>query len=157
MTSRWSGTAWETARSILIPNVGFLLDTNVLSEVQKSRPNQNVLGFLSRIGPLRSFISVLSFGELRKGVASRGRYDARAADSLSRWVDRLEVDHASRVLGVNQEIARIWGEISSDRTRPAIDTLLAATAIHHRLTFVTRNLRDVEDLPVISVDPWETG
>lgn len=114
-----------------------------------------MLAFLSRIGHLRSYISVLSFGELRKGVAQRARTDLKAAESLSRWVDRLEVDYASRVLGINQEIARIWGEISADRTRPPIETLLAATAVHHRLTFVTRNLRAVEDTPVVSLNPWD--
>ena len=76
------------------------------------------------------------------------------ANSLSLWVDRLETDFADRVLDVNQQIARLWGELSADRSRPAVDTLLAATAIHHGLTLVTRNVRDVQDTPVVLHNPW---
>ncbi len=131
----------------------FLLDTNTISEMQKSRPDPNVVGFFKSIGPGSAYMSVLSFGELRKGIALLDKKDARGAGSLSRWVDQLEGDFAGRVLGIDQSIARIWGELSAGRTRPTVGTLLAATAIHHRLTLVTRNVRDV-DTGVVLHNPW---
>ena len=132
----------------------FLLDTNVISEMQKSRPHPHVIEFLESIGRGIAYMSVLSFGELRKGIALRARKDERGAHALAAWVDQLEHDFADRVLPVDQPVARLWGELSSGRTRPVVDTLLAATALHHRLTLVTRNICDMEDTPVVLHNPW---
>lgn len=135
----------------------FLLDTNVISETRKTRPNEDVLRFLRQLSPSRAFVSVLSLGELRRGAAIRAKHDIKAARDLSDWIDGLEEQYAGRVLAVDDTIARLWGELSADRSRPVVDTLLAATAIHHRLTLVTRNVRNVrnvEDTPVMLRNPW---
>ena len=97
---------------------------------------------------------MLSLGELRKGVALKIRSDADAAKRLGTWVDRLEFSFGERILGVDAAIARQWGELSAQRSRPVIDTLLAATALVHELTLVTRNINDVHDLGVKLLDPW---
>lgn len=128
---------------------------NVISELKKIRPNQNVLRFVQELPRNRAFISALSLGELRKGAAIQAKRDAHAAKVLSDWIDGLEDQYTGRVLAVDGPIARIWGELCSDRSRPLIDTLLAATAIHHGLTLVTRNARDVADTPVVHVNPWD--
>jgi predicted nucleic acid-binding protein len=132
----------------------YLLDTNILSETRKKQANERVISFLSGAEPSALFISVLSLGELRKGVAFKMRSDADAAKRLGTWVDGLEFSFGDRILGVDAAIARQWGELSAQRSRPVVDTLLAATALVHKLTLVTRNLGDVRDLGVKLLDPW---
>ena len=84
----------------------------------------------------------------------RGKVDPKAGQEFSSWVDALEEHYGDRVLVIDSRIARIWAELSADRTRPVVDTLLAATAIHYGLVLVTRNVRDVEDTPVVVRNPW---
>jgi toxin FitB len=132
----------------------YLLDTNILSETRKKQANERVMSFLSAAEPSALFISVLSLGELRKGVALKMQSDADAAKRLGTWVDGLEYSFAERLLGVDAAIARQWGELSAQRSRPVVDTLLAATALIHKLTLVTRNISDVHDLGVKLLDPW---
>ncbi len=133
----------------------YLLDTNVLSETRKKQANERVISFLSAAEPSALYISVLSLGELRKGVALKMRTDADSAKRLGTWVDGLEFSFGERILGVDATIARQWGELSAQRSRPVIDTLLAATALVHKLTLVTRNISDVDDLGVKLLDPWK--
>jgi len=132
----------------------YLLDTNILSETRKKQANGRVMSFLSAVEPSALFISVLSLGELRKGVALKIRSDADVAKRLGTWVDGLEFSFGERILGVDAAIARQWGELSAQRSRPVVDTLLAATALVHKLTLVTRNINDVHDLGVKLLDPW---
>ena len=132
----------------------YLLDTNILSETRKKQADERVMSFLSDAEPSALFISVLSLGELRKGVALKIRSDADAAKRLGAWVDGLEFSFGERILGIDAAIARQWGELSAQRSRPVVDTLLAATALVHKLTLVTRNISDVHDLGVKLLDPW---
>ncbi len=133
----------------------YLLDTNVLSELNKPRPNGNVVKFLQDLPPSRAFLSVLTLGELRKGVAIRSRRVGEASvQALAVWIDELEEAYRDRLLPVDLQIARIWGELAASRSRPVIDTLLAATAMHYNLILATRNVRDVEDTPVVLHNPW---
>ncbi len=132
----------------------YLLDTNILSETRKKQADERVMSFLSAAEPSALFISVLSLGELRKGVALKIRSDADGAKRIGAWVDGLEFSFGERILGVDTAIARQWGELSAQRSRPVIDTLLAATALVHKLTLVTRNISDVHDLGVKLLDPW---
>jgi len=132
----------------------YLLDTNVLSETRKRLPEPRVLAFLSVAGRDNLFLSVLTLGELRKGVAIKGRSDAMAARSLAAWVDGMEMSFGDRILGIDAAAARLWGEWSAQRPRSVVDTLLAATAAVHGLTLATRNTGDVAGIPVTIVDPW---
>ena len=101
------------------------------------------------------YISVLTLGELRKGVAKKQREDADAAKRLADWVDGLEYSFADRILGIDAATARLWGDWSSEHPRPVVDTLLAATAVQHGMTLVTRNIRDVRGIPMKLLDPWK--
>jgi predicted nucleic acid-binding protein len=136
--------------------IRYLLDTNFVSETRKPRPDLGVLAFLKSNDPNSSFISVLTLGELRKGVAAKKLRDPdpNAASRLALWVEGLEVSFADRILGIDAATARLWGDWSGQRPRPVVDTLLAATAVLHDLTLVTRNIRDVRGLPVKLHDPW---
>jgi predicted nucleic acid-binding protein len=134
---------------------GYLLDTNVLSETRKKRPDQGVVSFIESTDPSELYLSVLTLGEFRKGVTAKGHEDADAAAKLSAWVDGLEASFSDRILEIDAAIARLWGEWSAQRPRSTIDTLLAATAVVRQLVFVTRNVRDVEDLPVKVLNPWQ--
>lgn len=134
--------------------VDFLLDTNVLSETRKKKADERVMAFLAGAEPSALYISVLTLGELRKGVALKRRTDPDTANVLAGWVDGLELSFADRLIGIDAATARLWGEWSAERPRPVIDTLLAATAVGHNLTLVTRNMSDVQDLPVALLDPW---
>lgn len=134
---------------------GYLLDTNVISETRRNQANSAVMAFLSAADSAELFISVLTLGELRKGVAAKRRVDPTAADRLGEWVDSIETVFADRVISVDAAIARHWGELSAARTLPVVDTLIAATAIQHDLILVTRNTRDVDPTGVQLLDPWQ--
>ena len=134
---------------------GFLLDTNVISEMRKKQPNPSVLRFVSIARDRTLYLSCLSFGELRRGAELKRKTDAIAADSLDRWIEGLESQYDNRTLGIDATAAKLWGGWSAQRSRSIVDTLMAATAAVHQLTFVTRNVADVHDLPVQILNPWE--
>ena len=132
----------------------YLLDTNVLSETRKKKADAGVISFLQNADSSTLYISVLTLGELRKGIAMKRREEPEAAKRLADWADGLEMSFAERIVGVDAVTARMWGEWSGERPRPVVDTLLAATAVRHGLTLVTRNIRDVRGIAVKLVDPW---
>lgn len=133
----------------------YLLDTNVISELRRGgAADPRLLSFLTAAGTSHVFLSVLTLGELREGAARQRRRNPVFADRLTAWVETTEQEFADRTLGIDLETARLWGELSATRTRPIIDTLLAATAIVHNLVFVTRNTHDVDDTGAIILNPW---
>ncbi|MPY87760.1 MAG: PIN domain-containing protein [Luteitalea sp.] len=134
----------------------YLLDTMVVSETRKVRADPRIVSFLSAADASSLFISVLTVGELRKGVEVKRRTDPDAAARIGSWVDGIELSFVDRVLPIDTPTARRWGEISADRTRPVIDTLIAATALVHGCTLVTRNTNDVQETGVPLIDPWRT-
>jgi len=133
----------------------YLLDTNILSETRKKKADAGVISFLEVADSSTLYISVLTLGELRKRVAKKQRDDPEMAKKLAGWLDGLELSFADRILGIDAATAKRWGDWSAERQRPVVDTLLAATAMQRELTFVTRNIRDVQGLPVKLLDPWK--
>lgn len=138
---------------------GFLLDTNFVSEIQKTRPNGNVARWFRDALEEQMYISVLTLGEIRKGIASLAEGRKRA--DLERWLDgTLRPGFGQRILPVNEAIAERWGALTGEARRTgrsisAVDGLLAATAIEHDLTLVTRNVRDFTSTSVSVFSPWE--
>jgi predicted nucleic acid-binding protein len=134
--------------------VEYLLDTDLVSETRKKKADPGAISFLESTEASALYISVLTLGELRKGVAALKRKEPAAAAKLQRWVDGFEYSFADRLIGIDASTTRLWGEWSGERPRPVVDTLLAATAVHRGMTLVTRNIRDVRGIPVKLLDPW---
>jgi predicted nucleic acid-binding protein len=120
---------------------GYLLDTNVLSELRKrERCHSNVRRWFASVEDDAIFLSVLVVGEIRRGIELIRRRDEAAARALDRWLKGLERGFEERILPVTFEISDRWGRIGLEQPLPPIDGLLAATALHHDLTLVTRNV-----------------
>jgi predicted nucleic acid-binding protein len=138
--------------------VKLLLDTNVLSEVTKPRPDARVLQWLDALDEDRSFISIVSIAEIRRGVALMDQ--GRKRDALAAWLaDDLPQRFEHRVLLVDAPIALAWGDLMGHAKRrgrglSSMDGLIAATAIAYQLTLATRNIKDFEDFGIELVDPW---
>jgi predicted nucleic acid-binding protein len=135
--------------------VSFLLDTNVLSELRKGRRCEPRVQQWAAAAESELHTSVIVLGELKRGIERVRPRDPGFAGELERWLMRLILMMGRRILPVDQAIALEWGRISVPRTIPPIDGLLAATALVHGLTMVTRNVRDFADLGVSYLNPFE--
>jgi len=135
----------------------YLLDTNVVSEAHRKPYRQDVRfrHWLSTVERQNTFISTLVIYELRTGALLKERKDPTAGKRLNLWIDNeLLVDYSSRILPITTEIADIAATLQLEKTRPAIDALIAATAIAHNLTMATRNVIDFIGIGVNVVNPW---
>lgn len=136
---------------------GFLLDTNVASEIVKPKPDPRVMKWIAEADELLLYFSVVTFGEIRKGIASSS--DVVRRIHIENWLRLLVNRFAGRILPVDLAVADRWGHLAGSCkargvTLPVIDGLLAATALHHNLTLVTRNVKDVQGTGVETLDPW---
>jgi predicted nucleic acid-binding protein len=133
-----------------------LVDTNVISELRRRDPDANVRAWFAQRPATELYLSVLTLGEIRKGVEALT--DSGRRTVLREWLEReLPVFFADRLLPIDAGVAHQWGQLlaKAGRSLPAIDSLLAATALHHNLVLVTRNLKDVAGLPVKVLNPWD--
>jgi toxin FitB len=137
---------------------GFLLDTNCISEVVRPNPEPRVLSWLEGTDERLLYLSVLTLGEIRKGVAGlpRGRRRSR----LESWLElELQVRFSGRILPIDAAVADRWGILTVEAKQKGLgiatfDGLLAATALHFNLTLVSRNVNDFASTPVLLLDPW---
>jgi toxin FitB len=136
--------------------MGFLIDTNVLSEMRKqARANANVLRWAARNRASDLFLSALVIGEVRRGIEAARTRDAVQANSLDTWLATVIASFGPRILPITVEIADAWGRLSVPDRLPEVDGLLAATAIVHNLVLVTRNTRDVARTGVHILNPFD--
>jgi predicted nucleic acid-binding protein len=135
--------------------LSYLLDTNVISELRKgSRCNPGVAAWFAGVSPEEIYLSVLTLGEIRKGIENIRRRDKPAAEALESWLHELEASLSDNLLPVDQAIAEQWGRFNVPDPLPMLDSLLAATASVHGMTLVTRNLKDVERTGVECLNPF---
>lgn len=122
--------------------------------MQRPRPEPRVAAWLNGNDASDLRISVLTLGELLKGAVQIERRNPQRGVNLRRWLDTVRADYGDCVLDVDAAIAETWGNLAAVRTLPVVDGLLAATALVHGLTLVTRNARDVAGTGVEVLDPW---
>lgn len=132
----------------------YLLDTNVISELKRPKPNKQVLNWFATVTKESLYLSVLTLGEIRKGIEKLP--DGQRKQALSSWLEKdIPLWFDSRLLLIDAEVADCWGKLQArtNRPLPAIDSLLAATALHHDLCLVTRNVSDFDypDLTILNL------
>ena len=136
----------------------YLVDTNVISEARKkSKANTGVRAFFKQAieDETRIFISVVTVGELRRGVESiRYRGDVRQANQLEKWLENLMAEYQDHILDINQDIAQLWGRLRAPHPENALDKQIAATALIYELTVVTRNQKDFVKTGVRVLNPF---
>lgn len=138
---------------------GFLLDTNCISEAVRVNPEPRVLAWIEAADETLLYLSVLTLGEIRKGVAALS--PGRRRTKLETWLElELRARFSGKILSIDAEVADRWGLLAAAARRQGkalsvIDGLLAATALHHNLTIVSRKVIDFANLPVAVVNPWE--
>lgn len=135
--------------------MSYLFDTNVISELRKGeRADANVRAWFDELADEEIYLSVLTIGEIRRGVENVRRRDPDSASALDSWLARLGEAYRDRILPVDRVIAEEWGRMNVPDPLPVIDGLLAATAKVAGLTFATRNVADVEASGVKLLDPF---
>ena len=138
----------------------YLLDTNVVSELRKrERCDENVTAWYASVSGHELFLSVLTLGEIRKGIELIRDHDPKQAVSLESWLIYVEQQYEDRTLSIDAAISDAWGRMYYIRNVPVIDGLLAATAEIHNLTLVTRNTDHFRGLGVRFLNPFlpQTG
>jgi predicted nucleic acid-binding protein len=138
---------------------GFLLDTNCISESVRAKPEPRVLDWIETADESMLYLSVLTLGEIRKGVA--GLPQGKRRTRLEAWMEvDLQARFSGRILPIDLAVADRWGLLTADAKRrgqplSTIDALLAATALNHGLTIVSRNVSDFANAQVQILNPWE--
>ncbi len=137
----------------------YLLDTNVVSELVAKQPSPKVVQWVDSLDANSVYLSAITIGELRKGIEKLP--DAPCKATLGMWLtDDLLMRFSGRVLSVDVDVMLTWGALSGRMERvgrrlPAIDSLVAALAIHHNCSLVTRNEADFKDTGVALINPWK--
>lgn len=135
--------------------MGYLIDTNVLSELRKKdRCDPNVGTWLASVTSDELFVSVISLGEIRRGIELLRKRDPGSARTLDKWLTSLEEYYSDRILPISAAICDRWGRLALDQPLPVSDGLLAATGIEHKLTIVTRNTDDFVRSGASTLNPF---
>jgi toxin FitB len=134
--------------------VSYLLDTNVISELRKRKPDPRVLDWYDAVPSAQLFVSVLTIGEIRLGIEQLRRKDQVQAEALEQWFRGLRSSYGDRVIDIDAETAHEWGRMNVPDPLPVIDGMLAATAKVRGWTLVTRNTADVARSGVALLNPF---
>ena len=131
-----------------------LLDTVVLSELRKNRPSPKVIQWVQQHQDNDFFISVVSLGEIERGIEKKRKTEPEFAQELTHWLENLQRLYGDRILPITPNIARKWGQLSAQLNHDGADLLIAATALVHGLSVATRNVRHFEKAKVALVNPF---
>jgi predicted nucleic acid-binding protein len=137
--------------------MNFLLDTNVIFEPKQKKPNEKVLEWLDAQDESRLFLSVLTSGEIRKGI--RRLDSGKKKTELERWLEKLRTRFSRQILSLSEKTFLVWGRMCGEFenkgiVRAALDSLLETTALEHDLILVTRNVKKFQDSQVTILNPW---
>lgn len=138
--------------------MNYLLDTCLISELAKSKPDEKVVDWVLSENETGFYVSVLTFGELHKGIEKLP--ESKKKEELRSWIeDELKNRFQNRIIGIDMRVSILWGKIQciaekKGKLMPAINSLIAATALAHDLTVVTRNVSDMEQSGVRLLNPW---
>jgi predicted nucleic acid-binding protein len=135
--------------------VSYLLDTNIVSEFRRKAPDEATMAWVETVSSYDLFLSVLVVGEIRQGIERLAFREPGQAAILDEWSRRLVTDYADRIVPVTLEVAELWGRLNAGSPLALVDGLLAATALVHNWTLVTRNTTDVERTGVRLLNPFE--
>jgi predicted nucleic acid-binding protein len=136
----------------------FLLDTVVLSELRKPprQRNRNLVHWIEGVASQDLFVSVVTIGEIERGIERQRQLDPPFAGSLAAWLDTVLRTYEDRILPVDIAVARRWGRLSQQIGNKGLDLAVAATALEHGLTVATRNVSDFEPTGVSVLDPFSS-
>ena len=137
--------------------MSFLLDTNVVSEIRKKAPNPGVSAWFASVPADELFLSVLVVGEIRQGIERLARRDPAQAVIFEQWLRQLVDAYGDRVVPITAPVAEAWGRLNVPDPVPIVDGLMAATALVHGWTLVTRNASDVVSTGAQLLDPFAGG
>lgn len=132
----------------------YLLDTDVLSELRRSRRNRNVLAWVGDVSAGDLFLSVVTIGEIELGIARQRGLNPSFAQDLADWLEVTLRAYGERILPLTIGIARRWGRLAAQLGNKQLDPAIAATALEHGLTVVTRNVSDFKPTGVMVLDPF---
>jgi len=132
----------------------FLLDTVIISELRKRQADEAVVRWVSQQEGDQLYLSVVTLGEIERGIAKRRSGDPKFADELEAWLEGLTRLYADRILPVTSGVARRWGRLTAQLGHESADLLIAATALTHGLTVVTRNTTHFAPTGVRLVNPF---
>jgi predicted nucleic acid-binding protein len=131
----------------------YLLDTMILSDLRKRELDPRLVVWLRDVGPGDLYLSVVTIGEVEKGIAKQRRLDSGFAARLAVWLDATLRHYEGRILPVDVAVARRWGRLVDAHRHAGADLLIAATALEHGLTIVTRNVRHFASTGALLFDP----
>ena len=132
----------------------YLLDTDVISELRRRRRNRNVVAWISNVSAADLFLSVVTIGEIELGIARQRVRNPSFAKDLADWLEVTLRAYEERILPLTVGIARRWGRLAAQLGNKQLDLAIAATALEHGLTVVTRNISDFEPTGVTVLDPF---
>lgn len=138
--------------------MSYLLDTNVVSETERKLPERKVVDWLSIVDSQNVYLSVLTIGEIKKGVTKLASGKRKA--HIQNWLEDVRKHFGGRILPITEQTFLVWGKMIAEYerkgiVRPVLDSLLEATAVEHDLILVTRNIRNFKESSVTILNPWE--
>lgn len=132
----------------------YLLDTDILSAIRRKQRDQNLEKWLHSINSLDVYLSVVTIGEVERGIIQQRRVNPTFAEDLQRWLDTILQRYEQRILPLSVSVARRWGQLSGELGHNSADLMIAATALEHNLTVATRNTRHFEPTQVSLINPY---
>ncbi len=142
--------------------MSYLIDTCIISEFVKRKPNDHVRNWFNQQQERDTFISAISLAEIKKGIYKIKPSQPERALKLQTWLDRLELSFSQRILPINDDVLEQWAQLSASMERQGntlavMDSLIAATAHHYDLIIATRNINDFNALPLKIINPFEAA